>query len=71
MMRKIIGKIIDIVLPPKGQEQASKEAPPPTTEVKAVSLEQILAGLSAKHQPSQTYELLVCILPSKMKRLQN
>ena len=44
MMRKIIGKIIDIVLPPKGQEQASKEAPPPTTEVKAVSLEQILGG---------------------------
>ena len=39
MMRKIIGKIIDIVLPPKGQEQVSKEAPPPTTEVKAVSLE--------------------------------
>ena len=44
MMRKIIGKIIDIVLPPKGQEQVSKEAPPPTTEVKAVSLEQILGG---------------------------
>ena len=44
MMRKIIGKIINIVLPPKGQEQASKEAPPPTTEVKAVSLEQLLGG---------------------------
>ena len=44
MMRKIIGKIIDIVLPPKGQEQASKEATPPVVEVKAVSLEQLLGG---------------------------
>jgi ATP-dependent Clp protease protease subunit len=45
MMRKIIGKIIDIVLPPKEKAQASDEAPPaPTKEVKAVSLEQILGG---------------------------
>jgi len=44
MMRKIIGKIIDIVLPPSEKETASKEAPPPTKEVKAVSLEQLLGG---------------------------
>ena len=45
MMRKIIGKIIDIVLPPKEKVQASEEAPTaPVKEVKAVSLEQILGG---------------------------
>jgi len=46
MMRKIIGKIIDIVLPPKEKVQASEEGvpPQPIKEVKAVSLEQILGG---------------------------
>jgi len=44
MMREIIGKIIDIVLPPKDKDTASKEAAPATTEVKAVSLEQLLGG---------------------------
>jgi len=46
MMRKIIGKIIDIVLPPKEKVQASEEEvpPQPIKEVKAVSLEQILGG---------------------------
>ena len=44
MMRGIIGKIIDIVLPPKDKDTASKEAAPATTEVKAVSLEQLLGG---------------------------
>ena len=39
MMRKIIGRF-DIVLP-QTQNRASKEAPP---KVKAVSLEQYLAG---------------------------
>ena len=43
MMRKIIGKIIDIVLPPKEGETVSKEAAP-ATEIKAVSLEQLLGG---------------------------
>lgn len=46
MMRKIIGKILDIVLPPKEKVQASEEEvpPQPIKEVKAVSLEQILGG---------------------------
>ena len=46
MMRKIIGKIIDIVLPPKEQAPVSAEEAPtaPIKEVKAVSLEQILGG---------------------------
>ena len=46
MMRKIIGKIIDIVLPPKEQAPPSAEEAPtaPIKEVKAVSLEQILGG---------------------------
>ncbi len=44
MMRKIIGKILDTVLPPKGEDTASKEAPPPPAEVKTVSLEQLLGG---------------------------
>ena len=45
MMREIIGKIIDIVLPPKEKVQASEEAPTaPVKEVKTVSLEQILGG---------------------------
>jgi ATP-dependent Clp endopeptidase proteolytic subunit ClpP len=43
MMRKIIGKILDAVLPPK-EEAASKEGAAPAKEVKAVSLEQILGG---------------------------
>ena len=72
MMRKIIGKIIDIVLPPKEKVQASEEAPTaPIKEVKAVSLEQILGGALGRHQPSQTYELSVCILRLKTKRLLN
>jgi ATP-dependent Clp protease protease subunit len=49
MMRKIIGKILDIVLPPNGA--VSKEADPsessseqPTKTVKTISLEQLLGG---------------------------
>ncbi len=48
MMRKIIGKIIDIVLPPvktvseaEAETQAT-DAPPP--KVKTISLEQLLGG---------------------------
>ena len=47
MMRKIISKILDAVLPPK-EETASKEGAAPTKEVKTVSLEQILGGVMAE-----------------------
>ena len=64
MMRKIISKILDAVLPPK-EETASKEGAAPTKEVKTVSLEQILGGVMAE---APTLELLDCILQLKMKR---
>ncbi len=65
MMRKIIGKIIDIVLPPKGEDTASKEAPSPPAGVKTVSLEQLLGG--AMGEPPAEPDLRVIGLYSSVE----
>jgi len=72
MMRKIIGKIIDMVLPPVKAEEASKEADgeaPPKSELKTISLEQLLGGDAPKEPELRVIGLYSAVEDEKVAEL--
>jgi len=72
MMRKIIGKIIDMVLPPVKAEEASKEADgeaPPKSELKTISLEQLLGGDAPKEPDLRVIGLYSAVEDEKVAEL--
>ena len=72
MMRKIIGKIIDMVLPPVKAEEASKEAngeAESKSELKTISLEQLLGGDAPKEPDLRVIGLYSAVEDEKVAEL--
>jgi ATP-dependent Clp protease, protease subunit len=72
MMRKIIGKILDTVLPPVKKEAATKEAASADgsePEVKTISLEQLLGGDMAKEPELRVIGLYSSVEDEKIAEL--
>ena len=70
MMRKIIGKIIETILPRPEAETASKQAEEaPKTELKTISLEQLLGGDAPKEPDLRVIGLYSSVEDEKIAEL--